>query len=125
MPREVIGARPGSRGSMTKRKNRVNANIREIFESEGRNGDALRKAIRYMFEHDPITAVHVYAKVLNTTTIGSAQGVTNIFAAQIDAQVAVGRLEDLVASTESAGNASLVSNEPVLLADGRAGADRC
>ena len=116
--REGMGPKPGSAKSVQANRKRIDANIRQIFEEEATQKNALRKAIQYMFENDPIVAVHAYLKLLSVKeTASPINNVTNIFAEQINAPQLVAHMEDLARLAESAGNETFVQDEFVLPAD--------
>ncbi len=116
--KSTTGPKPGSAQSANAKRKQLDANIRQIFEEEARRGDALRNAIRYMFENDPVIAAHAYIKLLATKTVSNpVTNVTNIRAEQINAAGVIHHMEELVRLTETTNNASLVPHEPALLVD--------
>ena len=126
MKKNPVGAPKGQKqisGQATQAaKRKIDVNIRRIFEEEATQSDALRNAIRYMFENDPVVAVHAYLKLLATNTAASpVRSVTNVFAEQIDARRIVQHVEELARLSPSAGHETVVSDQLVLSADDGSG----
>ncbi len=104
----------------SRERKRIDLHIREIFEEEATKKDALAKAIRYMFENDPIVAVHAYLKLMSikNSTTSPINSVTNIFAEQVNAPHLIAHMEDVARLGASGGDEALSQNELVLPADG-------
>ena len=116
---KLTGPKPGSSQSARAKAKQLDANIRQIFEEEAKRGDALRKALQYMAENDKSSFVYAYLKLLATdTTKDPIRNVTNVYAEQINAPRIVAHLEDMAERTARLCDASLVSDQPVLPADG-------
>ena len=121
MKKQKPGRPPGPSRSgmkMAADRRRMDIHIREIFEEEATRKDALAKAIRYMFENDPIVAVHAYLRLMSIKqTASPISNVTNIFAEQVNAPQLVAHMEDLACLAAGPGDEALVQDQLVLPAD--------
>lgn len=103
--------------NVTKRRTAVDLRIREIFEQEARTSDALRKAIRYMFEYDPIAAVNAYVKLTLSDKVGPESSVTNVFTSDHTAARLVANMEALTRVGSVSHDAPSRPDEFILPAD--------
>ena len=103
----------------SRERKRIDLHIREIFEEEATKKDALAKAIRYMFENDPIVAVHAYLKLMSikNSTASPINSVTNIFAEQVNAPHLIAHMEDVARLGAGCSDEALIEDQLVLPAD--------